>query len=272
MAKRTERPKDLKKQRWAGIVAAILAFGMIASVVGGYLGHALGGEGAGLPQQQAEADPEPEDYLAHYEREVERLEEHLEEHESSPAVLRELAENYRYLSLIHQLYFDDPEAVAKYQDRLLSLYDDLVEMEPENLNYRLELISLYQEQQKDEALILKEVSTLKELLHEDPDPGVHFSLIAVLEAGGMEELHQQEMEWLYDYLQAKIDEETAGAEEKLYYSIMLGEYQDEPERAKSILEMIMEEEDEDTMVYREAQNYLNFLQAEDLSEDDIYFD
>ena len=270
MAKKTERPKNLKKQRWAAIVAAILAFGMIASVVGGYLGHALGGEGVDLAQQQAEL--EPEDYIAHYEREIERLEKHLEEHEPSPAVLQELAENYRYLSLFHQLYFDDPETVMELQNNLVSIYTDLVEMEPGNLNHRLELISLYQEQQKDEALILKEVSTLKELLHEDPDPGVHFSLIAVLEAGGMEELHQQEMEWLYDYLQAKIDEETAGAEEKLYYSIILGEYQDEPERAKSILEMIMEEEDEDTMVYREAQNYLNFLQAEDLSEDDIYFD
>ncbi len=270
MAKKTERPKDLKKQRWAAIVAAILAFGMIASVVGGYLGHALGGEGAGLPQQQAE--PEPEDYLAHYEGEVKRLEEHLKEHEPSPAVLQELAENYRYLSLIHQLYFDDPEAVAEYQNRLISLYDDLVDLEPDNLNYRLELISLYQEQQKDEALIMQEVAILKKLLRDDPNPSVHFSLIAVLEAGEMEELHQQEVEWLFDYLQPKIDQETADSEEQLYYAIMLGEYQDEPETSISLLEGIMEAESEDTWVYREAQNYLNYLQTEDLSEEDIYFD
>ncbi len=140
MAKKTERPKDLKKQRWAAIVAAILAFGMIASVVGGYLGHALGGEGVDLAQQQAEL--EPEDYIAHYEREIERLEKHLEEHEPSPAVLQELAENYRYLSLFHQLYFDDPETVVELQNNLVSIYTDLVEMEPGNLNHRLELISL----------------------------------------------------------------------------------------------------------------------------------
>ena len=48
-----ERPRNLKNQRWAGIVAAILALGMVVSLVGAYIGQAVGG-GAPLPDQQAE--------------------------------------------------------------------------------------------------------------------------------------------------------------------------------------------------------------------------
>ncbi|MDZ4132763.1 MAG: hypothetical protein U1E11_06460, partial [Dethiobacteria bacterium] len=88
MARNKVRAKDITKQRWACIVAAILALGMLISLVGVYIGQSVGGSRASLPEQQVE--PQPEDYLAHYENEVERLETYLDEHEASEAILLEL--------------------------------------------------------------------------------------------------------------------------------------------------------------------------------------
>ncbi len=270
MAKKNERPKDLKRQRWAAIVAAVLAFGMVASVVGGYLGHTLGGEGAGIPQEHA--DPEPEDYLDYYEGEVERLEEHLEEHDPSPAVLQELAENYRYLSLIKQMYFNDHEAVEKYQERLLSIYETLADMEPENPRFRLELIGFYKELEKDDDLISDQITILQKLLRENPDPAVHLSFVTLLDTGNREELQQEEIGWLFDYLETRVTEGTADNEEHLYYTFLLGEYLGDQATAKSMLEDILEDETGDSWIYREAQNYLRYLQSEDDVKDDIYFE
>jgi len=269
VVKKTERPKDLKRQRWAAIVAAILAFGMLASVVGGYLGHALGGDGAVMNQQ---ADPEPEDYLAHYKGEVERLEEHIDEHGPSPSVLQELAENYRYLSLIQQMYFDDMEAVEEYQERLLSIYKTLVELEPDNPMFRLELISQYKEQGREEAEIAEEISALQDMLREDPDPMVHLSLITLLDTEGREDLFQEEVEWLFGHLESRVMEGAADNEERLYYTFLLGEYLDDQTTAKSMLDGILEDESEDSWIYREAQSYLNYLQSEEDVEEDLYFD
>ncbi len=269
MAKKTERPRDLKRQRWAAVVAAVLAFGMLASVVGGYLGHALGGDGAVMNQQ---ADPEPEDYLAHYKGEVERLEEHIDEHDPSPAVLQELAENYRYLSLIKQMYFDDMEVVEEYEERLLSIYQTLVEIEPDNPQFRLELVNHYKEQGIEEAEITEEISDLQDMLREDPDPMVHLSLITLLDTEDREELYQEEVEWLFGYLESKVVEGTADNEEHLYYTFLLGEYLGDQATAKSVLEEILEDEPEDSWIYAEAHNYLNYLQSEEDVEEDLYFD
>ncbi len=270
MAKKTEKPRDLKKQRWAAIVAAVLAFGMLASVVGGYLGHALGENGSVMPRQQA--DPEPEDYLAFYEGEVERLEDHLEEHEPTPSILQELAENYRYLSMIKQIYFNDQEAVEEYQGRLLSIYETLADMEPDNPMFRLELINLYKERDKEEDLITGEIETLQALLRENPDPMVHLSFITLLDAAGRDELQQEEVGWLFGHLEGKVVEGTADNEERLYYTFLLGEYLDDQATAESMLEDILEDEPEDSWIYREAQNYRSYLQTEEDVEEDIYFD
>jgi len=269
LAKKTERPKDLKKQRWAAIVAAILAFGMLASVVGGYLGLTYGG-GAGLSQEQS--DPQPDDYLAYYEGEVERLEDYLDDNDPSPSVLQELAENYRYLSFIQQMYFNDHEAVAEYQERLLSIHETLTDLEPDNPRFRLELINLYQEQQKEEDLITDEIAILQELLRDNPDPMIHFSLINLLDAEDREDLKQEEVDWLYGHLGSRVAGGEADNEENLYYAFLLGEYMDEPAAAKPLLEEILTEESEDSWLYREAENYLSYLETEDDLEEDTYLD
>jgi len=268
-AQKKVRAKDLKKQRWAGIIAAILAIAMILSVAVGYFGQAIGGEGTILPEQQA--DPEPEDYLAHYQGEVERLEEHLEEHEATEIILRELAENYRYLTLVQQMYFDDQEAVQEYQEELLSIYQSLVEMEPADPMYRLELINLYVERQKEQH-IDEEISALQDLLREDPDPMVHISLIGLLDSLQKEDRHREEVEWLHQYLEDRIAQGIADNEERFYNAVLLGEYLNDPGRAESVLEDIMEEESEESRIYQEALNYLNHLQAEDDLDEEIFFD
>ena len=79
MAAKKVTVKNLKKQRWAVIVAAVLALGMIVSLVGSFIIQAVGGGDPLLPEQQInqQAEPQPEDYLDYYRSEVERLDEYL---------------------------------------------------------------------------------------------------------------------------------------------------------------------------------------------------
>jgi hypothetical protein len=265
LARRKERAKDLKKQRWAGIIAAVLALGMIGSLVIGYIGQAVGGGGAQIPQEQAE--PQPEDYLDHYRGEVEKLEDYIEEHGASEAVLLELAENYRYLVFIQQLFFEDQEALEEYQGSLTAVYSELVDLEPSNEEYRLELINLYMEQQLEEDQLTEEIASLQEILREDPSPLVHLSLISLLSSYNREELFEEESQWLYQYLNEKIEDDVAGGEEVFYFAVLLGEYLDSPSEAKTVLSDLLEVEDEESQVYQEAQNYLTYLQTDNDEEE-----
>ncbi len=267
--KERQRPTNLKNQRWAGIVAAILALGMLVSVVGAYIGQTVGGGGAPLSEQQAE--PEPEDYLNYYEGEVERLEEQIQDGEVSEAMLLELAENYRYLTIVQQVFFDDREAVKEYEEKLVSIFSDLAELEPLNPTYRLELINLYIEQGEDEDLIAAEVNVAQELLRDDPDPMLHLSLVQLLSIAGKDELMEEEAEWLDDYLGSRAASGVADNEELFYYALLLGEYRGDPAAAENILEDILEEESEESAIYQNALSYLEYFRANN-DEQEIIFE
>ncbi len=269
MARKNARPKDLKKQRWAGIVAAVLALGMIVSLVGAYIGQAVGGGGTAFPEQQVE--PEPEDYLAYYEGEIERLELYLEEHEAEESVLLELAENYRYLTIVNQVFFDDQQAVERYEEELISTYVSLVNLEPSNPQYRLELAYLYLEGQRDRQLIIEETSVLQDILREDPDPMYHLSLIQLLEMIDEDEIVAEEARWLQAYLEERISEGSADNEERLFYAVLLGEYLADRAAARDILEEILQQESEESRVYQNALSYLDYFSA-DNDDQDIIFD
>lgn len=260
MAQRKIRAKDLKKQRWAGIVAAILAFGMLVSLAGVYIGQAVRDRGAVVPEQQGE--PEPEDYLAYYQGEVDRLESYLEEHQAGEAVILELIENYRYLSFVQQVFFDNLEILEEYNARQVSLMNTLIELEPEKPLYRLELINLYLEKGNAQGLIDEEVAFLIELLREKPDPLFHLSLIGLLASNGDEELVRDEVEWLYLYLEERVAEGLADNEELFYYAVLIGEYTDDAAAAEEILSTILEQEDEGSIVYQDTLDYLNYLKSE----------
>ncbi len=269
LARKKARPTDLKNQRWAGIVAAILALGMVVSLVGAYIGQAVGGGGAPLPDQQVE--PEPEDYLNYYEGEVERLEEQIRDGEVSETLLLELAENYRYLTIVKQVFFDDQEALEEYEDKLVSVFLALVDLEPSNPAYRLELINLYVEQRENEALITGQAAEIQELLREDPDPMLHLSFIQLLSTAGKEELYVEEAVWLEDYLETRVASGEADNEERFYYAVLLGEYRGDPAAAEDILESILEQEDEQSVIYQNALSYLEYFRA-DNDEQDIMFE
>ncbi len=263
MVRKKVKAKDLKKQRWAGIVAAILALGMIVSLVGAYIGQAVGGGGAVFPDQQVE--PEPEDYLAYYESEVERLETYLEENGAGEAVLLELAENYRYLTIVHQVFFDDQEAVGQYQEKLISTYAALVNLEPANPQYRLELAYLYLEGQEDIQLINEEVSVLQDLLRENPNPMYHLSMIQLLGSIDEDEVMREEILWVEDYLEERIAGSMADNEERFFYAVLLGEYLEDAAAAREILEYILQQESEESRIYQNALTYLDYFSADNNS-------
>ncbi len=259
MARKKEGPKNLKNQRWAGIVAAILALGMVVSLVGAYIGQAVGGGRAPLTDQQAE--PEPEDYLNYYEGEVERLEEQIQDGEISEALLLELAENYRYLTIVQQVFFDDQEAVEEYEEKLVNVFSSLVDMEPSNPTYRLELINLYIEHDENDELIDAEIEAAQKLLRDNPDPMIHLSLVQLLATAGKMEVMDEEASWLQDYLDEKISSGMADNEERFYYAVLLGQHRGEPDSAKDILEEIVEQESEESAIYQNALTYLEYFRS-----------
>lgn len=267
MAQKKVRAKDLKKQRWAGIVAAILALGMLVSLVGAYIGQAIGGGGTPFPEQQVE--PEPEDYLTYYEGEVERLEAYVEEHGASEAVLLELAENYRYLTIVQQIFFDDQEAIEQYQDKLISTFADLVDLLPANPQYRLELAYLYQEGQKDKQLIIDEIFALQDLLRDNPDPMYHLSMIQLLDSIGEDDIKEEEIMLLQETLEDRIAGGLADNEERFYYAVLLGEYLDDTAEARGILEAILQQESEESMIYQNALAYLDYFSNDNRGQDII---
>jgi len=270
LARKKVRARDLKKQRWAGIVAAILALGMVLGLFGPNVYHAIFGSGTTLPDQQSE--PEPQDYLDYYEGEVERLESQLEDNEGSEALLLELAENYRYLIVVQQVFFNNEDAIADYQERLIDVYSSLTSVAPSNMQYRLELAYLFFEGSEDRSKMLDEASEISDFLRLNPDPLYHLSLIQLLDLAGESEMAINEAQWLESHLEEKISEGTADNDERFYYAVLLGEYLGNTTSAKLILEEVIEEESEESRLYQNALAYLQFFQAESDDDQDITVD
>ncbi len=262
MAKKKARATDLKNQRWAAVVAAVLAFGMLLSLVGVYIGQAIGGgnEGVITPEQQAE--PQPDDYLAYYEEEVQRLESYIEEHDPTVPVLLELAENYRYLVFIQQVFFEDEVAVEASRQKLTSVFTNLIDMEPENLGHRLEMINLQLEMEEEEAAA-GGISILLDRLHEEPNPVIHLSLINIMVSTGFTAGTEEEISWLYSYLSERVDTGEVNSEDRFYLAVIYGEHMNDTDAATELLEEILAEEEEDSPVYQDVLSYIEYLQSGD---------
>lgn len=269
MAKKKVRAKDLKKQRWAAIVAAILALGMIVSLVGVYLVQAIGGgTPTALPSQQSE--PQPEDYLVHYQDEVDRLESYLDEHDATAPVLLELAENYRYLAFIHQFFFEDEDSAEQVNAKLVDLYDSLIDLEPNNTAYRLELVNLYFERGSDESLIIEQARQLSALLEDEPHTRTHLALIEILNMVEDQEFASEELTRLVEYFEENKTLEGTDSEELFYYAVTVGEYLGERSKARDALERIFEIEDDESAIYQQARSYLDMIEeAEESALDNV---
>ncbi len=260
MAKKKVRAKDLKKQRWAAIVAAVLALGMLVSLVGVYIGQAFGGGNDNFATPEQQEEPQPEDYLAYYKEEVQRLEAYLDEHDPTVPVLLELAENYRYLVFIQQMFFEDEAAVETSRQNLTSVFNDLIDLEPENLSHRVEMINLQLEMEAEEAAT-DGISLLLDHLHEDPNPVIHLSLINIMISNGFTDGTDEEIDWLHSYLSEKADTGEADTEDRFYLAVLFGEYMSDTNAATELLEEILAEEEEESPVYQDALGYLEYLQS-----------
>jgi len=256
--------KNLKKQRWAVIVAAVLALGMIASLVGSFIIQAVSGSDPLLPEQpiNQQAELQPEDYLDYYSSEVERLDEYLAGNEPTETILLEQINNYRYLGFIQQVFFEDEEAYEKSQASISSLLSTLVGLAPDNAEYRYELIATYLDTGAGEEAINSEIEKLLELLYEKTNPRVHLALINLLASAGYDDMVIEEVMWLESELSVKYASSEADNEEKLYYALLIGEYLDKRDEALEILKDILQDEPEDSMTYQDAAGYLDYLETD----------
>ncbi len=263
MAKSKPRARDLKKQRWAAIIAGILALAMLLSLVGVYISQALmGKQQVARPEQQTEQ--QPEDYLAYYQQQVDSLELYLEENEPTEAVLLELADNYRYLVYIRQMFFDDQEELDAAEGKLTAVYRSLIELEPDNPQYRLELINFQLGKDQDD-LAAEQITILLGQLHAQPDPLYHLSLVGMLNSiketkPDLGALAAAEIQWLQIYFEEMQESGPLSGQDRFYYAVLLGEYLDQREAADELLALILEQEEEDSKVYQDALSYRDYLQ------------
>lgn len=264
MAAKKGKVKNIKTQRWAVIMAAVLAVGMVLSLVGTFIVQSINSKKHLAADQHVAADegPGPEEYLAHYSAEAERLDDYLATNEPTEAILLEQVNNYRYLGFIQQVFFEDEEAFAESQQAVLGYLSGLVEMVPENAAYRYEYIDALVKTEAGEEAFRAETGTLLAQLHEEPNPRVHLALVDLLSSTGEEELVEKEIHWLEDLLYEAHASGEADSEENFFYAYLAAEYLDKEADALVILKNILAEESEDSYIYQDAAGYLEHLETE----------
>jgi hypothetical protein len=259
--KKAKGKRSIRKQRWAPIVAAIIAAGMLLSSAVVYLGSTWGN-----PTRPGE-DFDLELYREGLENQAENLETFIRQYGPTAAILKNLAGKYQELILLQQWVaaldptLADPERLAGYQEALVRTYRSLVNIEPDNPVHYFDLIDVFRQVEEDEAAVLEEVAALRELLRQKPDHRYNFYLIGLLEDLEQEGLVQEEVDWLQEYLEQK---QAAGAldyEGRYYYARLLGEHRDDAAAALEQLELILSGEPETSEVFKAAQRYRDSLLA-----------
>jgi len=248
--------RSIRKQRWAAVVAVLIAVGMPLSSVLIYFDFAAGGN------QTPEQGWDLEDYLEYVRGNITTLEQYLQEHEPTVAVLESLAENYNNLILFQQMLSGDEQEITKIRNKLVRVYQDLIELAPAELRYRVDLIRAYTGLEADDETILAEALLLSEMLRATPQAAAHMQLINLLAAEELEKQLQEEVAWLSAYLEERIEENQADNTERYYLAFLLAEHRAEIEAARIQLELILETEEEGSSLYNEAKRYRDALAAE----------
>ena len=257
MAKR----KD-KRKIWASIIAAVLALAMALSAVAVFLGYLLDRDDDTVnPGGQLDLEAYREYYLG----EVERLQKYIDEYGPTVPVLSELVQAY---SLLIQIEKGDEEAAEEtikgYEDNLKKFSLELVELEPDKSEHRLQLLYVYEQIDEDEENIAEEIGALRELLHENPDPPSSLKLIGFMKSSKLqEEIMNEEIDRLKEHFEQLEESDELNSENRYYYAYLLGEYLEEPRAAEDQLLLIMEKEPEDSTFYSAAKNYLEQLRKEE---------
>ncbi|NLA11574.1 MAG: hypothetical protein GX883_05555 [Firmicutes bacterium] len=258
--KKVRRKKKDRRQRWAAIIAGILAVAMALSAIAAYASHLLNrGQGETAPPEQ---QLDLETYREHSLNEIKRLEQYISEYGPAVGVLGELCRNFRLLIQIENAGEQvDEEKVAGYEAALKEYSLDLIELEPDNPEYRLQLLYLYRELGEDDGSIAAEIASLQELLHEKPAPQMTLGLIEFMEVAEQpQESIAEEITWLEQYF----EELSAGvgltATERYYYALLLGEHREEIPAALEQLEIILKSEPPEEELHNAAENYQKTLQ------------
>lgn len=250
--------KNLKQSRAAAIIAAILAFGMLVSSVTLYIGY--------ISRDKNESSGNEWDLEAYRDQfidTIENLESYVEEFGGNVAVLSNLTENYQNLIVIQQMFFDEPEVLKGYQQKLLGVHEALVELEPDEAQYRLQLLGASKVMDVDEAVFLEHAIILRDMLREKPAPPFSLSLIQVLQEWEQEDMLQEEIAWLKEHLEVKLAGDAWDNYDRLYYAYLLGTFQDDKAAALAHLELILEEEEETSELYQMTERYHDQLLVED---------
>lgn len=254
--------KDLRKQRWASIIAAVLALAMAFSAIAAYASHLLnrGNDETVSPEQQYD----PDAVRSYCLDEIERLQKYIDDYGPAAPVLGELVQNYALLIQIEETEKASEEKLQGYRDNLKKYSRDLVELEPDKPEHRLQLLYVYKEIDEDEAVIAGEIATLSELLHENPDPSSTLMLIGFMKSSKQqEETMDDEIAWLQDHLEQLEESGKLDSENRYYYAYLLGEYLEDTQAAEEQLALIMEKESEESAIYSAAKNYLEKLQQKE---------
>ncbi len=268
MADKKNKPsrKNIRKQRWAAVVAGILALGMLVSLFFIYFDYMTGSGGAAGSDQGIDL----EEYLEYYKYNAEQLEEYIEEHGPTQAVLESLAESYNSLIMLQQLFAGESESeeIPALQSKLVVVYESLIELIPSDLRYRIELLHAYRSIDADEDIVLEQAVLLGDLLRESPKSTVHLQLINFLSLMDVEQLMDEEISWFKTYLEQRIEDEAADNIDRYCLAILLAEYMEDTETAYAQLALILETEEEGSSLYNEAMQYKEKLEVLEETPDD----
>jgi hypothetical protein len=88
----------------------------------------------------------------------------------------------------------------------------------------------------------------------------HLTMISLLSSAGVTETAQEEVLWLFTYLEERVASGLSDNEERFYFAVLLGEYLDDRAQAITIIDEIIAVEDEESAVYSEALNYRSYIQ------------
>ncbi|MEW5784503.1 MAG: hypothetical protein AB1767_05405 [Bacillota bacterium] len=250
--------KNLKQSRAAAIIAAILAFGMIVSSVTLYIGYISRDK-----NESSGNEWDLEAYRGQFVDTIENLESYVEEFGANVAVLNNLAENYQNLIVIQQMFFAESEVLKGYQQKLLGVYETLLELEPDEAQHRVQLLSACKIMDVDETVFLEHATILRDMLRANPAPPFSLSLMQLLREWEQEELLQEETAWVKAHLEEKLAGNAWDNYDRLYYAYLLGNFQDDKAGALAQLELILEEEDETSELYQMTERYHDQLLVED---------
>ncbi|HOP69252.1 MAG TPA: hypothetical protein PLS32_05695 [Bacillota bacterium] len=212
---------NIRGSRWATIIIVIVVIAMAGSTLPFFLGNFISGarkSGDLTPDAFKQSIQEVKEQL---EQQAKQLEDYIDEYGPTEATLANLAGIY--YQLINYQDILDPEKTPPYQEKLLQTYQDLVELAPDNLEYRFNMVLAYQGVEKEEEA-------------------------------------RAEAEALMEVLEPRL-EENPDNRERYYYAVLLGEFEDDPEAALEILNVILETEHEGSGVYNSAGRYKDELEA-----------